>query len=298
MRREELLARLEGDVSLPALPEVLAKLDQVLADPDVDVRDVATLVSTDTVLAGQVLRMANSAYYSRGGSAAATLGAGIQRLGLRTVKGLVYALTLPRLFGGGDDFPHRRMWRHALAVGAFAREVAAMCGAGVEEREKVYLAGLVHDVGSLILSSLAPREYAPWLDSLGKGDPAVEWNDEDLTQFERERFGIDHAEIGWIFLGSRWRMPSPVPEVARHHHDMGWDEILEPAVRQAILVVHVANGVCNHAGLAWDRVQPQGRAFNEGAWEQLGLDLAAVDELLGKVRDSVRLAEELLALGG
>ena len=155
MTREEILARLQGDLSLPAFPDVLARLDAVLSDPEVDVREVARLVQTDSVLSGQILRMANSAYYSRGGTSVANAQAAIQRLGLKAVRGLVYALTLPRLFQGGD-FQYRALWKHSLAVAALSSEIVSFVGGGSAERDLAYLAGLLHDVGALVLSRIHP----------------------------------------------------------------------------------------------------------------------------------------------
>ena len=120
MEREEVLRLLlREDVGLPALPEVLTRLDRMLRDPDVDLRAVAEIAGTDAVLAGQIVRMANSAYYSRGGSPVTGLASAIHRLGLRALRGLVYAMALPRAFKGGN-FPARLLWRHSLAVAALS----------------------------------------------------------------------------------------------------------------------------------------------------------------------------------
>lgn len=297
MIREEIIRRLQGDLSLPAFPEVLAKLDGVLADPEVDVRDVVRLVQTDSVLSGQLLRMANSAYYARGGSQVANLQASIQRLGLKTVKGLVYALTLPRLFSGGT-FPHRALWKHSLAVAALSGEIVSLTGGGTAERDLAYLAGLLHDVGALVLSRIDDG-YGMFLaraaDLHGKG----EWDERDISELERAEMGIDHAEVGAIFLAERWRSPHPIPILVGHHHDLGWADASADGVSHRLMaILHVANGVCNHGGIGWDDLPTEGRAFRESAWESLGLDLAAVDALLERMLASVEHAETLLSAGG
>jgi len=299
MLREEILRRLKGDVSLPALPEVLRKLDGVLSDPDVDVRDVAALVQTDAVLSGQMLRMANSAYYSRGGVQVANVSAAIQRLGMRAAYGLVYALMLPRLFAGNiGGFPHRAFWKHSLAVAAMSSELTKLLGGGSAERDEAYFAGLVHDVGALVMAQI-DTDYHSFLELTAKNLGGSEWEECDLAGTESASFGIDHAEVGSIFLEDRWHSPHPVPFLVRHHHDLGWEDTnTDEALRRMVAILHVANGVCNHAGITWDKLPIEGRAFRESAWEHLGLELSSVDALVIRVAASVEHAETLLSAGG
>lgn len=297
MNRSEILKRLEGDVSLPALPEVLSRLEGVLADPDADVRDVAKLVQTDPVLSGQLLRMANSAYYSRGGQPVANVQAAIQRLGSRAVKGLVYALTLPRLFQGGGRFPHRALWKHSLAVAGMSAELVKVLGGTAAERDLAYFAGLVHDIGALLLAQLDP-DYVGFLERALERRETSGWDERDLADLESAEFGIDHAEVGAIFLADRWRSPQPVPRLVRHHHGLGWETTTDdPDVRRLVAILHVANGVSNHAGIGWDGLPTEGLAFRESAWEHLGLDLSTVDSLVERMSTSVEHAETLLSAG-
>lgn len=297
MNRLEILKRLEGDVSLPALPEVLSKLEGVLADPDCDVRDVAKLVQTDPVLSGQLLRMANSAYYSRGGLPVANLQAAIQRLGSRAVRGLVYALTLPRLFQGGGRFPHRALWKHSLAVAGMSAELVTVLGGSASERDLAYLAGLVHDIGAMLMAHLDPG-YVAFLERSVARREVEGWDERDLADLETQEFGIDHAEVGAIFLADRWRSPQPVPRLVRHHHGLGWETTAEdPEVRRLVAILHVANGVSNHAGIGWDGLPTEGLAFRESAWEHLGLELSTVDSLVARMSSSVEHAETLLSAG-
>jgi len=300
MKRDEILQRLQGDVSLPALPEVLLRLDKILKDPDVDIKDVAQLASTDAVLSGQIIRMSNSAYYARGGAHVSSLQPAIQRMGLRALRGLVFALTLPRIFQeGASQFPFKALWRHSLAVSAFASELATEIGASPAQKEEVWLGGLVHDIGALVLASLQPKEYGQFLSELkSRGENATEWDEQELPDWERKTFGIDHAEVGGIFLRERWRLPHPIPDIARRHHDLGWDDPLPEGVeRSTILLVHLANGICSHYGIGWNPAERVGQAFQESAWEGLGLSLDRVEELLAKVKASLGVAETLLSGG-
>jgi len=297
MNRDEILSRLREDLGLPALPEVLVRLDRMLRDPDVDLRKVADLAATDAVLAAQVVRMANSAYYSRGGAILTGLAPAVQRLGLRALRGLVYALAMPRIFGErGGDFPARELWRHSLTVAALSSEIAASLGLGQELREEVWLGGLVHDIGALALATIAPREYSRLLHEAASSSDAAQ---SDLSELERDAFGVDHAEAGGILLRERWRLPDPIPEVAERHHDLEFDPGLPDGIqRNSIHLVHVANGICTGFGVFWSPVGAGGKAFRESAWEALGLDLDKVEDLVERAQASLGLAETLLSGGG
>jgi HD-like signal output (HDOD) protein len=300
MKREEIIQRLQGDVSLPALPEVLLRLDRVLKDPEVDIKEVARLASTDAVLSGQIIRMSNSAYYARGGTPLNSLQPAIQRMGLRALRGLVFALTLPRIFQEGrDGFPYKALWRHSLAVSAFAAELVTDIGGSASQREDAWLGGLVHDIGSLVLASLYPVEYGKLMsDTRIELENQHEWDDRQFADRENDVFGIDHAEIGGIFLKERWRLPHPIPDIARYHHTLGWEEPLPHGVeRSTIMVVHLANGICSHYGIGWNPAEQDGKAFQESAWEAIGLTLDRVETLLAKVKTSLGVAETMLSGG-
>ena len=294
--RERVLELLQSDdVGLPALPEVLSRLDRMLRDPEVDIRKVSEIAGTDPVLAAQVVRMANSAYYARGGAQVTGITPAIQRLGLRAVRGLVYALTLPGTFRGGR-FPSRALWRHSLAVSALSQEIAAFAGLPQAMRETAWLGGLVHDIGALSLSMVVPDEYVKVLNEARSS--GGELSESDFAGMERERLGVDHAEAGAIFLRERWRLQSPLPEIAGHHHDLDEAEDLTGTDEQrTIQVVHVANGIFSQLGVDWNPCEPGGRAFRESAWEALGLDLGKVDELVSRARAGLELAEALLSGG-
>jgi putative nucleotidyltransferase with HDIG domain len=295
MNREGILSRLREDLSLPALPEVLMRLDAMLRDSDVDLRKVSDLAATDAVLAGQIVRMANSAYYSRGGSSLTGLSPAIQRLGLRALRGLVYALAMPRLFKEEpSEFPSRELWRHSLTVAALSSEIASSLGLPQSLRDEAWLAGLVHDIGALALATIEPRGYVKLLrDAVAAAENGEE---AEFTALERDTFGIDHAEAGGILLRERWRLPDPVPEVAERHHDLEFSPDLPEGVqRSTIHLVHVANGICRGFGVSWNPGGAEGKVFRESAWESLGLDLGKAEDLVARTQASLGFAETLLS---
>ncbi|MCB9496631.1 MAG: HDOD domain-containing protein [Fibrobacteria bacterium] len=295
MNRDGILAALRGEINLPPLPEVLARLDACLADPEVDVREVAKVIMTDSVLSGQMIRMANSVYYRRNGSEVASVSSALQRLGLRMARGLVYALSLPGLFGGRSIPFQKPLWRHSLSVAAFSSSLWDLVGGASNEREVPYFCGLVHDVGALVMGTIDPG-YADFLRQAASGRETGSWDERDLGGWEMDRYGIHHAEVGGIFLAERWKVPGIVARVVASHHDPDWlSSADDETTRRLVAILQVADGVCSHSGFGWDGLPASGRAFNEGAWEFLGLELSAVDAIMAHMASSVVHAELLLS---
>jgi HD-like signal output (HDOD) protein len=296
--RDHLLKLMREEVGLPVLPEVLIRLDKELRNPEVEVKSVASVIAMDPVLAGQVLRMANSAYYSRGGAPIASPSAAVMRLGIRTVHGLVYALSLPRAFPQrpqGSAFSHTQFWKHSLAVGAFAQGLARHIKLPAASQDLVYFAGLVHDVGALLMLTLIPQEYSAFLNALESMDQDQEFpgkqDTSDLSIREFSQFGISHAELGALFLEERWKMEQPLIRIVKEHHQPDWSD---PSLLKEVMIVHLADGVCASTGASWDSLSPQNLPFLETVWERLEISLDDVDLLLEQMHSSLDQANALL----
>jgi HD-like signal output (HDOD) protein len=296
--REELLEKLRSDVNLPVLPEVLVRLDKELSNPDVEVRSISSIISMDPILAGQVLRMSNSAYYSRGGAALTNTGAAVMRLGIRTVRGLVYALSLPRMFDSPvrlHAFSHAMFWKHSLGVGAFSQALGKKLNISTASQDLVYFAGLVHDIGALLFLALIPEEYDAFLASFDQGPDEAVLKPQvfNLAIKETEAFGINHCELGAIFLEERWKMDSALVELVRDHHKPDWNR---DAFLRESLIVHVADGVCSSTGASWEIASQQSLPFLAPAWEHLEISLDDVSELLEQMQASLDQAQALLVM--
>jgi len=295
--REEILAQMRANVQLPVLPEVLVRIDQELSSVDVDVRSIASIIGMDPVLAGQVMRMANSAYYSRGGAALTNPGAAVMRLGIHTVRSLVYALSLPGMFPVSvkdSPFSHAAFWKHSLGVASFAQALAKRLKMPPASQDLVYFAGLMHDVGALLFLSLLPKEYSKLLSELP--DPSsqpTKPEETELSAREEARFGIAHPELGAIYLKERWKMDGALIRLVREHHRPGWNE--EEGLPE-VLVVHVADGICSSSGAAWDRSAESQLPFLEPVWERMGISLEDVEELMSEMQGSLSQAQALLSV--
>ncbi len=196
---------------LPAQPQVFARLQVAMAQPDASAREVARVISDDTALTVKVLQLANSAFFRRG-RPVSNIEQAVQYLGFHTVRNLVmcaevFARWPDRMRHAAVDLEDLQM--HAQRTAAVAQALTA----GTHHADDTVLAALLHDLGYWILIQECPRELEQAIElALAAGT--------SLMQAEYEILGASHAEIG-AYLLALWGLPYPVVEAVAHHHHPG-----------------------------------------------------------------------------
>lgn len=177
-------------------------------DPDLDADSVRRILERDPALAVQVLKLANSAAYGRAGRVA-DLGRAIALLGRREIADLALIAASTSGFSELENrlLRHVDFWVHSVSCGRLARDLAPAAGAAPDE---AFAAGLLHDVGHLVLFGLCGPEMAELLDE------ALD-EDVELHVVEARRFGFDHAAFGQAVLQA-WNMPPALCEAVGLHH--------------------------------------------------------------------------------
>lgn len=217
--------------SLPVFSPVAVKLMSLMADENVSFKEVAKLFSLDPVLAGRVLRLANSGMYGRQVAIQSVLQA-VAMLGVKNVSRIAVTATLT------NGFPHsaspwmREWWRHSIASALIADHV----GLGTLRVDFGYTAALLHGVGRLALFRHAPEEYPKLVDLAQTGNL-------DLLACERERFGIDHAELAGLML-AQWGLPKNLQRAASKCH-------LSYALEPLTAAVHAGCSYAESRGFGW-----------------------------------------------
>jgi len=286
-------------VKLPSFPEVLLKLDAELRSEDADLQRVAKLVAMDPVLSGQILRVANSAWYSRGGKPIQELSKALIRIGLPATGELVHALVIPSLFprkGSSIDLP--MFWRHSFAVALFAQGIGRKMKLDRSELETLWTAGLLHDIGALLFDLLAAETYDPLL-RIGGMAPFEEGQPPqaiDFTGLEREWLGTDHAALGSTFLERFWKFPRETVWCVRYHEDPGW-ALDEPDAVRSIVPIHVADILCEERGVAWVPQRARRSSHLGKAWDRMGLSDSDLRDLDADVEDALAQSEMMLLAG-
>lgn len=194
---------------LPSPPQVLLKLMHTIEREDASLSEIAALVEQDSGLSTRVLSAANSAALRRG-LRMASIENCLNTLGTRMVRAIATCLSIQSLFDREGALPHNilaRYWAHALLMAELAREIAV--STGYARPDEAHLAGLLHDIGQLILLNALGDPYRQTL--------AEEQGGAALVALEWERFGVHHGEVG-AWLADRWSLDSSFADSLLFHH--------------------------------------------------------------------------------
>ncbi len=211
LENERVRHLLAGGAALPTVPEVFEELERELRSPSPSLDHIGELIERDTGLTASLLRLVNSSFFGLRRHVSGPHQA-VVLLGTETVKSLVLGLELTKRFRPPEGLAVNLhyLWRHGTHVGHFSRMLALQMGATREVADHAFIAGLLHDVGKLVLLSHLSAEYAEVLRKV---------REEELTLPEAE-FSVlhtTHAEIG-AYLLALWGLPVPVVEAVLGHH--------------------------------------------------------------------------------
>jgi putative nucleotidyltransferase with HDIG domain len=256
--QDEVLSRAD---ELPAFPRIVVEILATLDDPDASLALLTEHIRQDPVITARVLAMANNAVArTRRLSMVRDVFTATSLIGIGRVREITLTTRVGHFVAGaaGSD---RGMgfWRHSVAVGICSEELAqhvALRTLG----DMALVAGLLHDVGQLWTSRFRPEaSQESWNEALAHND--------GIDVVERERFGVDHAEIG-AWLAEHWKLPTSLISGIRHHHDAGTesDELLVPLLHVAEVlsnaldlggraenrVTRISSTACSRLGIVWD----------------------------------------------
>jgi putative nucleotidyltransferase with HDIG domain len=191
---------------LPSPAPVVLSLYEALDNGSAE--DIARIIEADPALAVRLLRLANSAFYAP--SPVTTVRDAIVRVGTMDVAALGLASEVMRIFRGipKGQFSMRDFWEHSLWTACYSEALAP--SGSQRQSAPMWLCGLIHDVGKLLLARNAPAEYAEVLDRVG--------TDGVLLDVERETLGFTHAQAGAELLKT-WRLPTLLVESTARHHE-------------------------------------------------------------------------------
>ena len=194
--------------NLPALPAAVLELLDMLGRDDVETHALAAKISLDPALAAKTLRLANSSFYGMARHVT-SLSEAASVLGLRTVRTVVTTAALTGSIAAPvcEGFDFNAFWRHAVSAAVGSKLVAIATGV---DSEAAFTAGLLHDIGRLVLAAGFPQRYE---EVLAHGDArGIELGDR-----EHQLLGIDHAAVGAL-VAEHWRFPKPIVDAIAGHH--------------------------------------------------------------------------------
>lgn len=196
---------------LPSLRSIEAALTDLLNADNRFTNQISDVIRRDPSLSARLLRLVNSVYYGLT-SSVNSIEEAVFYLGVKQIRQLAVVTPVIEDFhklAGNTLFPWREFWQHCIAVAILTREITT----SVTQREDDadYVAGLVHDVGRIVMASAFPQHFSA---IYSDNDPEL---GEDILERERRILGVDHTELGAIYLAQH-QLPGVLAEVARFHH--------------------------------------------------------------------------------
>lgn len=226
----EVVGRLD---KLPSIPETYFKLTRAIDDPSARTDAISNIVQNDPAMSAKVLQLVNSAYFGMS-RPLSSISQAISYLGIDLLKGL--ALTL-NVFAAHDARTSTGLSLEALQQTAIlTARVAKRMVEDPKDGEAAFSAGLLHEVGAIILAMAAPGDSAAVIREVeASGRPA--------HTVERELLGATHAEVGGYLLGV-WGLPLPIVEAVAYHHAL---PLVPRGERDMAAIVHVASTLAAHS---------------------------------------------------
>jgi putative nucleotidyltransferase with HDIG domain len=252
--------------TLPTLPSVIHKLNSLSENEKSSVQEMAKIVSSDQVLSARILRLANSPSY--GFYRVSTISNAMILLGVNVVKSLALSSSIFAIM----EKDSVSLWEHSLGVGVASNLIARKLG--LPECEEIATAGLLHDIGKVIIK-LKCKEAEERILKLVIDRQVY------ILEAERELIDTDHAEVGG-WLSKSWFLPDKFSEPIAFHHDVAKSE--NHRVKTA--VVHIADALIKASGFgnSGDKYVPP---IQKIAWDILKLNQQTLAELVEEIEDKL-----------
>lgn len=256
---------LRKEQQLPSLPQVFLELQQAINAPATDADDLAEIISQDPGLTAFLLRMVNSAFYSLP-MQIDTISRAVTVVGVRQLSTMAMGTSVMTLF---RDIPKNvadmeQFWRHSITCGLVARALCRITGKG--DPERAFVAGLLHDLGQLVLFKALPERAGMLISEARR-------REELLFEAEVELLGFDHATLGGMLL-RKWNLPYVlVSAVLEHHRPKRNQKEAEPGL------VHCAETITTGLGIGSSGeffVQPP----DPETWASLGITPEQLEDML------------------
>lgn len=261
---EDTVSQLEKKViemtNLPTLPGVVRHISRMVEDKKSTASDVGDMITRDQALSAKILRLVNSPVYGFPGRIS-TVTHALVLLGFNVVKGLVLGTTVFDTFGART----KGLWEHSLGCALMSRELARVLG--LSDVEEVMIAGLLHDLGKAVLSTISDVDFEA-------ATTIANERNCHIGVAEREVFEVDHARVA-SWLSREWHLPARLAEPLTYHHRPE----LAKSYKDVTAIVHLADILTRGMGYGnpGDMSMP---SLNHDAFRDLHLSFAQIDHVI------------------
>ncbi|WP_320169601.1 HDOD domain-containing protein [Maridesulfovibrio sp.] len=270
---------LKSKVVLPSLPQVLLEIQRVIKDPESSAADLARVISKDPKLVAAILRLANSAMYGFQ-TEVDTPSRAVALLGFKQAGSLALGTVSLSLFKRSKSsavLPVEKFWKHSIACGVIAQELARVAGLG--DPERFFVGGMLHDIGLYVVFESSSGLAVELLDY-------AQNNGKSLYATEQAVLGFDHATLGGVIIQD-WNFPQQLITAAAGHHN---PEQADSDINAG--VVHVADFISRALGYDLGVSAVLGFISTE-AWKQIGI---SGEQIVGMMPDIQANIEEIFKI--
>jgi HD-like signal output (HDOD) protein len=270
-----------SDVNVSSLPIIYTRINEAVNNPRSSTSDITDIISDDPGLTSRLLQLVNSAFYNYPGKIN-TISRALFIVGTQQLRDLAMGTTIINLFKGISKslVDMDAFWRHSLACGIAAKILATYRRTGMNS-EQLFVSGIVHDIGRLIMYEKKPDlSRQTLLKSKNEGYL--------LYDAERQVFDFTHSEVGRL-LTQYWKLPVNLEEVVAFHH--------RPQDAQSypleVAIIHIADIIVHgmQLGSSGERRIPP---LNRSAWDLLGLSTGILSPLMEQLERELADVQKLI----
>lgn len=282
MTKDDVLKIVLESPSLPTLPTVACKLISVSSKEEIGMRDIAHLISRDTSLSAKVLKIANSAFYNFP-CKISTIHQAVSRIGINAIRSLVLSVSFFSITSGEKKgiFNYEQFWEQSLS-GAVAAKLI-MAEIAKSDWEEIFIAGLLQNIGTLILALSLPQQYNQVLSEIFNSE-------KDITELEEQMIGADHTFIGYE-VTKNWGFPPVLFTPVQYHHCPEDYKGNDKKLKLAIDVVYLSGMIINI--LYSNKPQKYHQKFVNESKTMLGFNDKITEKILEHVVSEITQATSL-----
>jgi putative nucleotidyltransferase with HDIG domain len=274
--------RLAKIIDLPTLSIVANNIILITQNPKSSALEVGRAISQDQALVSKILRIANSTFYGFPRKIS-TIPHAVVILGFANIRNLVLTASIFDTFQskeGDGYFDREGFWKHSLACGVTSKLIAKRLG--MKNLEEVFIWGLLHDLGKLILDAYFREDFTRVVFLVKEKEILI-------RDAEQQLLGFDHAAVGSL-VANKWNLPPAVIKAIRFHHN---PPLANESMR-IVAIVHLADILCRAIGMGngGDSKVP---SINEDSWKLLSLNKQIVKRLFLEMEQEITNAKALLA---
>ena len=278
-RIDEVIKNLD---QLPAMPDVAIKIINMVNDPEVSIKQVADELSKNQAMTTNVLKLCNSAFFSKGNEITSVERA-LVTIGLKEVKDIVLLVAAKPILNKeviGYDLAQGDLWKQGLAVGIMSRDIA-LTKKRKDIADTVFTGGIIHNVGKVVIALYVQQALRQILD-------LVEKKQVPFHEAEKEIMGYNHQEVGEKIL-EKWNFPPVLRSIVRYYQS---PESAPEEHKLEVSIVHIANAIClmGGIGIGSDGLYHQ---ISDPAINKVGLSQNDLENLYSRTPELLKKTREL-----